>query len=59
MAQTSAHGVPRPATVEPRDDGTVTVRWHQPQRRVAPGQSIALYDVTDTFVLGGGIALAE
>jgi tRNA-specific 2-thiouridylase len=59
MAQTSAHGVPRPATVEPRDDGTVTVRWHQPQRRAAPGQSIALYDVTDTFVLGGGIALAE
>ena len=47
------HGVPRPATVEARDDGTVTVRWHQPQRRVAPGQSIALYDVTDTFVLGG------
>ena len=34
----------------------VVVRWHQPQRRVAPGQSVVLYDTTDTFVLGGGVA---
>jgi tRNA-specific 2-thiouridylase len=58
VVQTSAHGVPRPATVEPGADGAVTVRWREPQRRVAPGQSIVLYDSTDTFVLGGGIALA-
>ena len=58
LVQTSAHGVPRPATVEPvtEADGTVVVRWHQPQRRVAPGQSVVLYDATDTFVLGGGVA---
>jgi tRNA-specific 2-thiouridylase len=56
--QVSAHGAPRLATVEPGRDGAVTVRWHQSQRRVAPGQSIVLYDATDTFVLGGGIALA-
>ena len=58
LVQTSAHGVPRPASVEPvtEADGTVVVRWHQPQRRVAPGQSVVLYDATDTFVLGGGVA---
>jgi tRNA-specific 2-thiouridylase len=58
VVQTSAHGVPRPARVEPGRDGVVAVRWREPQRRVAPGQSIVLYDETDTYVLGGGIALA-
>jgi tRNA-specific 2-thiouridylase len=58
LVQTSAHGVPRPATVEPVGHGAVSVRWRLPQRRVAPGQSIVLYDSTDRFVLGGGIALA-
>jgi tRNA-specific 2-thiouridylase len=32
------------------------VEWQQPQRRVAPGQSVVFYDPTDTRVLGGGIA---
>jgi tRNA U34 2-thiouridine synthase MnmA/TrmU len=32
------------------------VRFDQPQRRVAPGQSVVLYDVDDATVLGGGIA---
>jgi tRNA-specific 2-thiouridylase len=32
------------------------VRWHEPQRRVAPGQSVVLYDPSDTYVLGGGVA---
>jgi tRNA-specific 2-thiouridylase len=49
LAQTSAHGEARPATVA----GDV-VRWTVPQRRVAPGQSVVLYD-GDT-VVGGGIA---
>jgi tRNA-specific 2-thiouridylase len=55
LVQCSAHGAPRPATVELADDGAV-VRWADAQRRVAPGQSVVLYDPTDTFVLGGGIA---
>ena len=57
LVQSSAHGVPRPATVEPEADGGVLVRWHQPQRRVAPGQSVVLYDTTDAFVLGGGVSV--
>jgi tRNA-specific 2-thiouridylase len=54
-AQVSAHGraCPAEATV---DGTTVHLRWEQPQRRVAPGQSVVLYDESDTRVLGGGIA---
>ncbi len=57
LVQTSAHGEPRRATIEPPSaDGDVDVRWHEPQRRVSPGQSVVFYDPTDTYVLGGGIA---
>ncbi len=65
LVQCSAHGVPQPATVSMGADlsmstGTdlpmIEVRWLEPQRRIAPGQSIVLYDPTDRFVLGGGIA---
>jgi tRNA-specific 2-thiouridylase len=53
--QCSAHGAALPARVE-LDGDSVVVRWPEPQRRVAPGQSVVLYDPTDTYVLGGGIA---
>ncbi len=48
-AQTSAHGTPRDATV----DGN-RVTWASPQPRVAPGQTVVLYD--GPIVVGGGIA---
>lgn len=60
LVQCSAHGAPRPATIEHGVDGdgaTVTVRWHRPERRVAPGQSVVFYDVTNTRVLGGGTSV--
>lgn len=50
LVQCSAHGEPRPAVVE----GSV-IRWTEPQRRVAPGQTVVFYDPTDSIVLGGGI----
>ncbi|MFP5488631.1 MAG: tRNA 2-thiouridine(34) synthase MnmA [Acidimicrobiia bacterium] len=53
--QTSAHGATRPAELRSDDDG-VRVVWSEPQRRVAPGQSVVFYDRTDTRVLGGGTA---
>ncbi|MCU1396078.1 MAG: mnmA [Ilumatobacteraceae bacterium] len=57
LVQCSAHGEPQPATVRVSPDGrTADVRWLDAQRRIAPGQSIVLYDTTDRFVLGGGIA---
>ena len=55
LVQTSAHGTPKQATVELTSAG-LRVDWHEPQRRVAPGQSVVLYDVEDRCVLGGGIA---
>lgn len=55
LVQCSAHGATEPATVEPTADG-VTLTWREPQRRVAPGQSVVLYDPSDRYVLGGGIA---
>ncbi len=51
-AQTSAHGLPIPSVL----DGA-TVRFDEPQRRVAPGQSVVLYAGDE--VLGGGIASAD
>jgi tRNA U34 2-thiouridine synthase MnmA/TrmU len=32
------------------------LRWREAQRRVAPGQSVVLYDMSDRMVLAGGIA---
>jgi tRNA-specific 2-thiouridylase len=57
LVQCSAHGTPQPATVTVVDEARIDVRWTEPQRRIAPGQSIVLYDPTDRFVLGGGIAI--
>ena len=51
LAQCSAHGEPRAALLE----GTTLV-WTTPQRRVAPGQSIAFYDISDTELIGGATA---
>ena len=53
LAQCSAHGTPHPATVSVGADGAV-VRFSTPQRRLAPGQSVVLYQ--DDLVVGGGIA---
>jgi tRNA-specific 2-thiouridylase len=55
VAQTSAHGAADLAWVEPTGEG-VAVRWSEPHRRVAPGQSVVLY--VGDWVVGGGIAAA-
>ena len=56
LVQTSAHGATAHATAAAATDGRLALRWHARHRRVAPGQSVVLYDATDTYVLGGGIA---
>ncbi len=57
LVQCSAHGAPQQATVTVADDGrSAQIRWAHPQRRIAPGQSVVIYDQSDRFVLGGGIA---
>jgi tRNA-specific 2-thiouridylase len=56
VAQVSAHGRPAPCTVS-IDDLALVVAFDVPQRPVAAGQTIALYDVDDPdSVVGAGIA---
>ena len=58
VAQVSAHGRPVPCTLVPQpDDAGMEVRFDHPQRPVAPGQTVALYDALDPdAVVGAGIA---
>ncbi len=56
LVQCSAHGTPQRAAIRENPDGRIRVEWRRAQRRVAPGQSVVFYDLTDTRVLGGGIA---
>jgi tRNA-specific 2-thiouridylase len=55
LVQCSAHGRPMPAHISRSGTRSVRVEWTEPQRRIAPGQSVVFYDPTDTMVLGGGI----
>lgn len=56
VAQVSAHGRPVGCTLH-SDDAGVVVRFDVPQRPVAPGQTVALYDASDPdAVIGAGIA---
>ncbi len=50
--QASAHGRPAPADLVL--DGDPTIVWHEPQRRIAPGQSVVLYQ--GELVVAGGTA---
>lgn len=54
-AQVSAHGAPIEVSSVRFEsgDGDLTLLWSEPQRRIAPGQSIVLYE--GDLVLGGGI----
>jgi tRNA-specific 2-thiouridylase len=52
MVQCSAHGTAMGACLTGD-----TVVWHEPQRRVAPGQSVVFYDPSNSYVLGGAIAI--
>jgi tRNA-specific 2-thiouridylase len=57
VAQVSAHGRPVACTVAGGDDGDSEVIFDEPQRPVAPGQTVALYDALDPdAVVGAGIA---
>ncbi|MBI2709295.1 MAG: tRNA 2-thiouridine(34) synthase MnmA [Actinobacteria bacterium] len=61
QVQCSAHGAPRPGWVEvdapaPAGAARALVRWRQPERRVAPGQAVVVYEGDE--VAGGGVASA-
>ena len=55
LAQCSAHGTAAPCTVQVGTDG-LSVVFATPQRRVAPGQTVALYDqARPDHVVGSGV----
>jgi tRNA-specific 2-thiouridylase len=55
VVQVSAHGKPVFCTVD--GDSDLEIRFDAPQRPVAPGQTVALYDAADPdVVVGAGIA---
>jgi tRNA-specific 2-thiouridylase len=54
LVQCSAHGRAVPATIRGGSD-SITVQWIEPQRRIAPGQSVVVYDPSNQRGLGGGI----
>jgi tRNA-specific 2-thiouridylase len=54
LVQCSAHGTPRRATL----DGDRIV-WDEPQRRIAPGQTVVVYDPSNERVLGGAIVASN
>ncbi len=57
LAQCSAHGVPVDCSIAPSDRSGLSIHFDRPQRRVAPGQTVALYDPAEpSAVLGSGIA---
>ena len=56
VAQCSAHGRPVSGTVR-RHGAELVVRFATAQRRIAPGQTVALYDPTrPDEVIGSGIS---
>jgi len=56
LAQCSAHGVPVACTVADDGAGGLAVTFAAPQRRVAPGQTVALYDpARPDAVVGSGV----
>lgn len=51
-AKIRSTAIPVPATIKVNADGSALVEFHEPQRAVAKGQSLVLYDGDE--VLGGG-----
>jgi len=56
LAQTSAHGTPRPVVVDAVAPPEVVLHLAEPGRRVAPGQLVALYDEEEVVVGSGRVA---
>ena len=43
-----------PATVIPMPEGQIRVLFKEPQPAITPGQVLGVYDLTDTYIMGGG-----
>lgn len=56
-ARTRYHGIKAEAEAVSNPDGTVTIRFTEPQRAISPGQAVVLYD--GDIVIGGGTICAK
>jgi tRNA-uridine 2-sulfurtransferase len=54
MAKVRYNSKPAAAQITPLPDDRLSVVFKEPQPAIAPGQVLAVYDLTDTYVLGGG-----
>lgn len=55
LVQGSAHGARHEGTLTVVDKHTARVDWKILQKRIAPGQTVVFYDISDRYVLGGGV----
>ena len=55
LVQGSAHGARFEGTLNVLDKDIARVDWKTPQKKIAPGQTVVFYDISDRFVLGGGV----
>ena len=53
QAKIRSTGTAKAALIEPQSDGSVALRFAEPQKAVTPGQSVVFY--LDDVVLGGGV----
>jgi tRNA-specific 2-thiouridylase len=58
LVQCSAHGEPERGNLT-LDANRAIIEWAEPQRRIAPGQSVVFYEVSNRYVVGGGTAVTR
>ena len=54
LAKIRYNSKPSRATVEPLPDNKVKIGFQEPQSAVTSGQVLGIYDLTDTYLIGGG-----
>lgn len=54
LAKIRYNSQPEPATIYPLDNQRVKVVFENPQPAITPGQVLGIYDLSDTYILGGG-----
>jgi tRNA U34 2-thiouridine synthase MnmA/TrmU len=45
--------------MDPTPGASMVLEWMRPETKVAPGQSIVLYELSDIQVIGGGRAVSS
>jgi tRNA-specific 2-thiouridylase len=54
LAKVRYNSKPAPAQITPLTQNRLKVVFNDPQPAIAAGQVVAVYDLTDTYILGGG-----